>query len=875
MQDMIKEASIFLFKATQNRFYFKTAKVVIPLTWTSKPEYKRTATESYEKADVIVADPSLKYGDEPYTLQYGGCGEKGRYIHFTPNFLTSDISVDVYGPRGKVFVHEWAHLRWGVFDEYNYDAPFYVTGPNKAEATRCSAEVIGKYVFKTSTGKTRTCRIDRQTGLYEAGCQFVPEKIQSAPASIMYMQSLHSVTQFCNQSDHNIQATNMQNKLCNYRSTWEVIMDSADFASSSPIPAPPPAPTISLLQAQDRVVCLVLDVSGSMGLYDRINRLRQAVELFLLQIIETGSWVGIVTYSDSAEIKTPLQQIVSDSARISLTTFLPTTASGGTSICSGVHAGFKVFLEKFNNTEGYEMVLLNAGEDSSIGSCFTEVEKSGSKIHTIALGPSAARELETLADMTGGLKFAATDSLDSNGLIDAFSGISSESGTIFHQTIQLESKSLSIGPSQWLDGIVSIDRTVGNHTAFVATWSVSTIPPNIILTDPRGKRYSPKAFEIDNTDVRMAQLKINGTAETGDWAYSIQNTHSTAQVISMTVTTRAASLSEPPVTVKTYMSRDTINYPNPMVIYAEISQGFLPVIGANVIATLEPESGTAAKITLLDDGSGADILKHDGIYTSYFTSFKGNRRYNLKVCVQGKEKAVRRVRRQSQALYVPGYIEEDGEIHMNPPRPEASDDEFQENLGNFSRTASGGSFVMTNVFQPCTITDLDAVLIDGADELLLSWTAPAHDCYVGKALMHEIKMSGNPLELRDYFHNAISVHTSGLTPAVAGTKQSHRFKPENFTKENGTTIYFAIRAINGSINIGESSNIASVVLFISPLLTSAGTTESKVVINVILITTIALCILGVIICVIIAIIYFAWRRKYGSFRLAASELQKP
>ncbi|KAJ6652068.1 hypothetical protein lerEdw1_014819 [Lerista edwardsae] len=136
IKDMIEEASTYLFKATQNRFYFKTAKIVIPLKWTAKPEYKRLTKESYEKADVIVANPVPKHGNDPYTLQYGGCGERGRYIHFTPYFLTNDNSGEIYGPRGRAFVHEWAHLRWGVFDEYNNDAPFYVTGQNKAEATR-------------------------------------------------------------------------------------------------------------------------------------------------------------------------------------------------------------------------------------------------------------------------------------------------------------------------------------------------------------------------------------------------------------------------------------------------------------------------------------------------------------------------------------------------------------------------------------------------------------------------------------------------------------------------------------------------------------------------------------------------------------------
>lgn len=37
----------------------------------------------------------------------------------------------------------------------------------------------------------------------------------------------------------------------------------------------------------------------------------------------------------------------------------------------------------------------------------------------------------------GGLKFAAFDSLDPNGLINVFSGISSESGNIYDQSIQV------------------------------------------------------------------------------------------------------------------------------------------------------------------------------------------------------------------------------------------------------------------------------------------------------------------------------------------------------------------------------------------------------------------------------------------------------
>uniref|UniRef100_A0A8C8R9S1 Calcium-activated chloride channel N-terminal domain-containing protein n=1 Tax=Pelusios castaneus TaxID=367368 RepID=A0A8C8R9S1_9SAUR len=200
IQAMVKEASTYLFNATKQRFFFKAVKIIIPLTWQPKPEYLSLKTESYDKADVIVADPFLKHGDDPYTLQYGRCGEKGQYIHFTPNFLLNDRLLKIYGSRGtKVFVHEWAHLRWGVFDEYNNDAPFYVSdnsGNTIVEATRCSANITGKYVVQNCAGDNciRNCSYDNQTKLYEAGCTFVPDVIQNTPASIMYMQSLASVS---------------------------------------------------------------------------------------------------------------------------------------------------------------------------------------------------------------------------------------------------------------------------------------------------------------------------------------------------------------------------------------------------------------------------------------------------------------------------------------------------------------------------------------------------------------------------------------------------------------------------------------------------------------------------------------------------------
>ncbi|XP_069498843.1 calcium-activated chloride channel regulator 1-like [Ambystoma mexicanum] len=824
IKSMVVEASSYLFNATHKGVFFKSVKIVIPLTWHQNPNYTRPRTESFNEADVIVADSFLKYGDDPYTLQYRGCGEKAKYIHFTPNFILNDKLLSVFGTRGRVFVHEWAHLRWGVFDEYNNETPFYVSRNFQVEATRCGADITGSAIFhecQDNYCSFRTCTSDPQTAPYNKGCMFLPDKHQSATASIMYMQALASVIAFCNASTHNAEAPTLQNRMCNSQSTWEVIMRSPDFNNSRPTLGrdSPPAPAFSLLQTRNRVVCLVLDVSGSMDRFDRIFRQRQAAELFLLQIVESGSFVGIVTFSHKASIDAELRQVVSDTEREDLVKLLPVKPNGGTAICEGIRAGFKATESQIQSTYGSEIILLTDGEDPLIPECFQEVENSGAIIHTIALGPDAAIQLETLAHMTGGLMFSAKDNLTSNGLIDAFSGLSSGNGNSSQHSVQLESISFTLHGIDCRKAPVSMDSTVGKSTFFVVTWQNNT--PLIKVYDPHGKEYPQSNFSIDTT-FKTARLKIPGIAKPGDWIYSLCNTESPLEIISLTVTSHVVNESIPPLTAKIHMSRDINTFPSPMVVYADVSQGFSPVIGANVIAIIEPHLGEPVILPLDDNGAGADIAKNDGIYSKYFTSFSGNGRYSIKVRVQGKEKSARlgvRIRR-SHALYMPGHVE-NGNIQMNPPRPSVSDEDLQTNLEPFSRTASGRSFTVSAVppgslpdmFPPCTIFDLEAQVTNSKIEL--SWTAPGDDLDQGRATRYEVRMSGNPVDLKNTFENTTLIPSRSMKPQIAGSRETLIFSPEEEDLKLGHVTYFAVRAEDKVGNWSEISNIAQAALFVT------------------------------------------------------------
>lgn len=62
---------------------------------------------------------------------------------------------------------------------------------------RCSTGISGRNVVQECRGRSciaRQCRRDSKTGLLEPKCTFIPDKSQTAKDSIMFMQSLDSVS---------------------------------------------------------------------------------------------------------------------------------------------------------------------------------------------------------------------------------------------------------------------------------------------------------------------------------------------------------------------------------------------------------------------------------------------------------------------------------------------------------------------------------------------------------------------------------------------------------------------------------------------------------------------------------------------------------
>ncbi|XP_075688314.1 calcium-activated chloride channel regulator 2-like [Rhinoderma darwinii] len=811
IKDMVSEASFYMFNATKRRFFYREVKILIPKTWQSL-HFQRPQYEVHQKASVIISSPNVNDGNDPYTLHYKGCGKKGKYIHLTPEFLTNDNLLPVYGPRGKVFLHEWAHFQWGVFDEYNYEEPFFVSVDNKIKATRCSSDMVGMYICKKRFCSDGECIIDPQTGSLEEGCMFLVDSTQKVKSSIMYMQSLSSVVEFCSELDHDKEAPNMQNKICSYRSTWDVIKSTADFKSTGPMSGTdlPPPPSFLLLQSRPRVICLVLDVSDNMA--TRFHRLRQAAAIFIQQLVEPGSYVGIVTFNETTDVKSPLLHIVSDDVRWNLTSNLPDKFSGGLSICGGISAGLQVTKGLDGITEGSEIILAVSGSDSNFYTCLSKISGSGSVIHTIAIGPNADLELESLAQRTGGKMFFALDSNDSDNLIGAFTEIFPVIQDTPDPFIKITSVQRLIQAEGRLSGSVIVDGTVGNDTMFIITWQAVN-PPDVIIQDPSGYNYTNKNLDNDLIS-QVSYLKVTGDSQVGSWLYIITNSLNSSQVLGILVTSRPSSYTIPPVTIAGEAIDERITSPQPVTVFAELKQGNRAVLGANLTAVIEPESGDPIILTLSDNGAGADAVKSDGIYSRYVFWFPTNGRYALKILATWTNTTSLVPAFNSQAMYVPGHIE-NGTINMNPPKPLISNAlSVQQSfsrflfLQSFSVTNVSENTVNKDVFPPCKTVDLEARLEN--DDAVLYWTAPGDNYDQGSASSYDIRMSSSPLDLRQHFSRAVSVNASSLQPKNAGSRETFSFKLQNMTEDRDIIIYIAIRSTDKASQQSEISNLVHV-----------------------------------------------------------------
>lgn len=194
------------------------------------------------------------------------------------------------------------------------------------------------------------CNFDPITNLPDEDCIFVPSGDNSQiKSSYMAAPFLDSVNHFCKDTEtadhHEKYIPTKHNDMCNYRPTWDVIMENEDFQGVQPlnVSSPPPATIFNIIQPEEsgRFV-LVLDRSGSMDDHDRLQRLQQSSTRWLEFDVEEGTKVGIVSFSSSTSEDKSLTAVTDNNRQAFIDAINRLKADGGTCLGAGLITGMDV-----------------------------------------------------------------------------------------------------------------------------------------------------------------------------------------------------------------------------------------------------------------------------------------------------------------------------------------------------------------------------------------------------------------------------------------------------------------------------------------------------------------------------------------------------
>lgn len=815
LQALLLDASTLLHRATREMVYLKRVTIVLPHTW--KGAYPTVPGASEADINVVQSEH-----DQPSTVQPGGCGEPGLSIELPASFVLNlnGTTRENYKRPEYVMVHEWAHFRYGVFDEYgspkDSDYPAVYQRNGKLLTSTCSADIRAS--LETENGNP--CSLVE--GVAAPDCvAFTPiDEFTEASSSLMFMPPLTSINAFCGDTEdhkHNADAPTPQNVLCDMRSTWDVISNTDDFRSiTNPVPRMPTEFRIVKGQGHIRIV-FVLDVSGSMGLENKINMLRQAASRSLEDNVPDGSDVGIITFSDNATVVAGMRTL-SAATRQALKNAVPSIARGSTAIGKALMTSVQELERNGETAENAALLLMTDGEENEppyINDVLPLLLQKRVRVFSVPVGKEADDGLRVLSERTGENVYPITNTTKlADRLAEMFAAVittqqekSERRETVFKRAVPLTSARTSMD--------VMVDEELGLNTMFIATGAPEDTTA-MMAVSPTGREI------LAQYDYDLQRHKVVvPNHETGRWrvvliSHPINRVDDT---VTVTVTSEARDPDVQPVRMRSFFSSrslESVGSSTLFKIYAELRKENVPVVGAKVLATVTTPLGNQVHVPLKDRGDGADVRAEDGIYSAFFSGFNRPGRYSVDVEAAGDSKTRLGAPKMNSASSRQGWSREKRSVGIGDSP-----------VTEFSRYENAGSFVVHKlqravVYPPASVRDLRVESASRAENgsriVTISWTSPgAHlDQDVCSRLQVHAGTSPSSL-LIVQGHNVHNVSESDVTegtlvPTSPGSRQVVTFLlPTTWlpVNESAHDVYFILFTWNPEGLRSNRSNLAT------------------------------------------------------------------
>ncbi|XP_064480339.1 calcium-activated chloride channel regulator 1-like [Ornithodoros turicata] len=869
LKDLLNSTSAFLHRATRQLVYFKSVTIVLPHTWSNAIPSEPISGAMLSSADIRIVNSQER---APYTVQAMGCGERGEYVVLPSQFvgnLTTATKKEFRKPE-QVMTHEWAHFRYGVFDEYGspggtqYPSMYFRDGQKKPNV--CS----DKIVVSPQTGKGEPCDLVEGSSQEDCIDFSVVDEFTQASSSIMFMPVVSSVYTFCDDDEHkhNAEAPNPQNALCDSRSTWDVISHNSDF-NGIENPVALQATTFRVLKAhmKQRVV-LVLDISTSMGLNGRLEMMHRAVARYIQDSIPDGMELGIVMFNSDAKIYAELTEI-DQYTRADLRRKVYQQYGGNTAIGKGLLAGVKVLEQNATSIENSVIILMSDGEenvDPLISVIMPELLQKGVIVHTLALGTEAEKGLEDLAFATGGKSYAVTheNTRVLENLENAFFSASTVQRPIEQKPVTLVNKVIPLeGNTTSL--FVTVDRELGKNLEFLASGGDGATTA-VVAKSPSGRTY---VGEYDE-GLGRHKVSIGDIVEPGKWQVDIKRHNpSSKESVSVTVVSEVKDPEDPPVRMRTFYSSKDITYARASTqfkIFVELKKGEQVVKGAYVVANVTTPFGNQVPVWLKDNGAGADIVEGDGIYSGFFASFSSPGRYSVEVQAYGDENTNLITPKRSSGSSSGGQ------------KVRRSAEPFA-----FERYDNGGVFVVKQVeaalvYPPSTIRDLrveQAFYLDsGTRAVSLTWTSPGG--HLDDGICHNLTITASRdrtvLQTEDmtgdiYMVTERDVVNGILRPKQSGEPHEVTFRiPDTGLPPNRSAhdVYFIVSTWNSEGIKSNRSNIATANFFEMVVVEKELTIWEKILQSKVTMYGVSALLVGVLFAVVVLLVINIFGKKSSS-----------
>ncbi|XP_066984278.1 calcium-activated chloride channel regulator 1-like [Macrobrachium rosenbergii] len=829
----------------------------------------------------------------PWTLQVGGCGKPGRTIYITHEYFSDRNLSDSLGDPGRVLVQEWAKYRWGVFEEYGHPGDplypaFHRTPTQSHTPTGCSNVPV--------QGSTVHCESHR-----ESSCRFSASASgnDEVTSSLMYLHHLPHVTQFCDGSSHASTSPTKQNALCSRRSVWEVIEQHPDFANGSN-PAGDPTrdvtPTFMYVRPAPTRYVMVVEDTTVMNLQKRWEFLRKAVRKLLVYDVPVGSAVGVVLFDHVAKVKLPLTPTPAslDERQRLATSSLPRNPSripeSQKCIICGLEEAVKM-LEKYGDSAaGGVILLVTAGSSQPIvphdlRQLEAVIKRKGVRVVPVLYpvtgrNPQPVSGIENLAQISGTESFAVLDEgigMDGKvsmmvALMDALYGAL----RIFIPDpnalpLVVHKKEFPGGIGSISQGTFTIDESLGGQVRFALTYyDLGHVGNMINLIDPKGRGLETLNLQEEDGDVNMIFVTVQD-AMAGEWLYRVENRADSHQSLFVRVlatprpanTTSSASSHRDShaVTISAWTSTTSTvfnvsNVDDPVLVYAQVTCGGAPVVGAKVEASLQRlgfnSTGSHYEphtFLLFDNGNGdADTTKNDGVYSRYLPSFgTSDARYTLSFTLTDNDATAQVIMPSQQApsprpgIYVSNHHSYSSQMGSSsiqytrtrtyaPAWPRCCGSVVPYTTGRptgqLSRTLTvgvidivGGKHSSIFSIPPSRIGDFRAEINPSAQHITFYWTAPGSNRDHGTVANYEVVFSR---EAPSTAQGTGEMTSEWAKPFFVGTASSHTV----LWRRHDGVYYFAIRGVNHEHEPGPWSNIVEVFMPHPPTTTEINTRGS-------------------------------------------------